>query len=47
MNFYLFLVDTSDVMISNPILIERPFAINGEKAVVARPLDKIYAIITS
>lgn len=33
------------LMISNPILIERPIAINGEKAVVARPLDKIYAII--
>lgn len=32
-------------MISNPILIERPIVINGENAVIARPLDKINAII--
>ena len=32
-------------MISNPILIERPIVINGEKAVIARPLEKTAAII--
>lgn len=32
-------------MISNPILIERPIVINGEKAVIARPLAKINDII--
>ena len=32
-------------MISNPIIIERPIVINGEKAVIARPLEKINAII--
>ena len=32
-------------MISNPILIERPIVINGNKAVIARPLEKIKAII--
>ena len=32
-------------MISNPILIERPIVINGEKAVIARPLEKIKTII--
>ena len=33
------------IMISNPILIERPIVINGEKAVIARPLCKIKDII--
>ena len=32
-------------MISNPILIERPIVINGNKAVIARPLEKIKTII--
>jgi arsenate reductase len=32
-------------MISNPILIERPIVINGNKAVIARPLEKAMTII--
>ena len=32
-------------MISNPILIERPIVINGNKAVIARPLEKAVAIL--
>jgi arsenate reductase len=28
-------------MISNPILIERPIIIKGDKAIIARDLDKI------
>jgi len=32
-------------MISNPILIERPIVINGDKAIIARPLEKITVII--
>ena len=32
-------------MISNPILIERPIVINGNKAVIARPLTKAMSII--
>ena len=32
-------------MISNPILIERPIVINGEKAIIARPLEKVAAIL--
>ena len=33
------------VLISNPILIERPIVVNGEKAAIARPLEKAIAII--
>ncbi|HSN48162.1 MAG TPA: arsenate reductase (glutaredoxin) [Flavobacterium sp.] len=32
-------------MISNPILVERPIVINGDKAIVARPVEKITAVL--
>ena len=32
-------------MISNPILIERPIVINGDKAVIARPLENAATIL--
>lgn len=32
-------------MVDYPILIERPIAVNGNKAIIARPLDKIKEIL--
>ena len=32
-------------MILNPILIERPIVINGDKAIIARPVDKAATIL--
>jgi len=34
-----------DAMVSNPKLIERPIVINGDKAVIARPLEEIESIL--
>ena len=34
-----------DVMIKNPILIERPVIINGKKAIIGRPPEKVLEII--
>jgi arsenate reductase (glutaredoxin) len=32
-------------MIDNPILIERPIAVKGRKAIIARPLEKITKLL--
>ena len=37
--------DIIHAMILNPILIERPIVINGNKALIARPLEKVAAIL--
>jgi arsenate reductase len=34
-----------DAMAANPILIERPIVIRGDKAVVARPPEKVFEIL--
>ena len=34
-----------EIMLKNPKLIERPIIVNGNKAIIARPLDKIKEIL--
>lgn len=34
-----------DVMANNPILIERPIIVNGNKAVIGRPPEKVFEIL--
>lgn len=34
-----------EVMVKNPILIERPIIVNGNKAIIARPTEKILEIL--
>lgn len=33
------------IMIENPILIQRPIVVKGERAVIARPIDKLYELL--
>lgn len=33
------------VMVDHPILMERPIAVNGNKAIIARPLERIKKIL--
>ncbi len=35
------------IIASNPILLERPIVIIGEQAIIARPPEKVYTILTS
>ncbi|WP_316804415.1 arsenate reductase (glutaredoxin) [Pedobacter nototheniae] len=35
-----------DVMVQNPILIERPIIVSGNKAIIARPTEKIQEILS-
>lgn len=36
-----------DIMIQNPELIERPIVIKDNKAIIARPLEKVYELLST